>query len=189
MSRPRSTPKETQAVVAERRANAVKLRIAGYSCAEIAEKLGYGGSTPESAADNVSKDISRALKARLAEQGRAADQLRELQIARVEKDLTRTNTLIRENRHDPDMIAKLIDRRIKLYRELARIQGLDAPVRIDTNAGAMVVSQVIAPNDAGDYEAASQAGVGAARAAADKANAETAVVNQIIGVPDEPDLT
>jgi hypothetical protein len=76
---------EVQTEVAERRAKAVQLRIAGASLPEIAEALNYGGNTPESRRAAVSVDLARAFKAAQEAQRLSIDEWRELELTRLDR--------------------------------------------------------------------------------------------------------
>lgn len=76
--------------VAERRARAIKLRLAGATLQSIADALGYRGGRSA-----VSIDIRRALNQALAEQNRNADALRMEELMRldeIQKGLWRDGT-------------------------------------------------------------------------------------------------
>lgn len=61
-------------VVAERRAQAVQLRLAGHTWDTIATQLGYSGAAA------ACKDVSRALRAALDKLKQATDELREQEL-------------------------------------------------------------------------------------------------------------
>lgn len=66
-------------VVAERRAKAVQMRIAGISPTVIAETLGYSGSAA------VTKDITRAMQKAAQAEHMASEQLLQMEIDRLDR--------------------------------------------------------------------------------------------------------
>jgi hypothetical protein len=116
---------EVQTEVAERRAKAVQLRIAGASLDEIAAALHYGGSSAESRRAAVSKDLRRAYEAAQATQAASAAEWRELELARL--DRIQRGVWAQAIAGDTKAVRAVLlvmDRR-------ARLLGLDAPTRID----------------------------------------------------------
>lgn len=109
--------KAKRAEVAQRRAKAVAMRIAGMDYETIAQRLGYYN---RGAAYN---DITAALEANVAEQNRNADVLRQEELQRL--DRLQAGVWAAAAAGDTravDTALKIIDRRCKLL-------GLDAPVR------------------------------------------------------------
>jgi hypothetical protein len=98
-----------RATVADRRAKALALRIAGADFAQIALALDYSG------AGSARKDIARALELGLAQQYDNADMLRETELRRL--DQIQRGLWTAATRGDPrsaDTVLRLIDRRIRL---------------------------------------------------------------------------
>lgn len=116
---------EVQTEVAERRARAVQLRIAGASLDEIAAALSYGGSSAESRRAAVSKDLRRAWESAREAQAVSAVELRELELARL--DRIQRGVWAHAVAGDTKAVRAVLgvmDRR-------ARLLGLDAPTRLE----------------------------------------------------------
>lgn len=82
-----ATKKAKQVVVATRRAEMIKMRLAGHSFDEIAEALNYGSRSA------ASKDFHRALESNLAEQRTSMEVYRETEILRLDGELERLTRL------------------------------------------------------------------------------------------------
>jgi hypothetical protein len=109
--------KAQRAKTAERRAKAIALRLAGLDYPVIAQRLGY--SSRQAAA----KDVERALATNLAEVGRSADELREIELMRLDRLQAAAWQKAVTNGGDLraiDTVLRIIDRRCKLL-------GLDGP--------------------------------------------------------------
>lgn len=112
-----STAKARKAAIADRRTKAITLRLAGMDYDTIATRLGYAGKGA------ACKDITRALAANLTDLGRTADELREVELARLDRlQATAWAPAVGGDLRAIDTVLKIIDRRCKLL-------GLDAPVR------------------------------------------------------------
>lgn len=113
------TTKAKQAKVAERRAKAITLRLAGMDWQTIADRLEY---TSRGAA---CQDVARALEANLAEQSQAADTLREVESLRLDRlQAAAWPAAVKGDLKAIETVLKVIDRRVKL-------QGLDMPLRAE----------------------------------------------------------
>jgi len=125
---PRGTAGRTtlQLAVAQRREQALQLRVAGASLSQIAEALRYSRAKDGSIRTGpVAQDIKRAIRAVTAP---AAEELRDLELARLDE---------LQKAHWPsatapgeagvkaaNLIIKIIERRCKLL-------GIDAPQKLD----------------------------------------------------------
>lgn len=150
MSRP---TRSGRVLVAERRARAVAMRVAGTPWAAIASALGYSG--PAAAC----KDVSRALEASRRALGLAADELRELELARLDvahqaaqevlqarhlahsggkvvRDVDSSGNEVTLTDHGPVLAA--IDRVVKVSESRRKLLGLDAPERIRSESTSTV---------------------------------------------------
>lgn len=115
--------KATRAQVAERRTKAIAMRAAGQSWDSIAKKLGYA---TRGAACN---DVARALDARLKEQADQLDHLRAIELEHLDTLRQRMEKLAKST--DEEIAMKAVDRLIKIGERYSRLQGLDAPVKVD----------------------------------------------------------
>jgi uncharacterized protein Smg (DUF494 family) len=79
--------KAKKVVIADRRTEMVKMRLAGHTYAEIAETLDYTSATA------ASKDFSRVLESQLAEQRTSIEVYRETEILRLDGELERLTRL------------------------------------------------------------------------------------------------
>ncbi|PRY35375.1 hypothetical protein [Umezawaea tangerina] len=119
---------EVQTQVAERRARAVQLRIAGASLDEIASALQYGGSTPESRRAAVSKDLSRAFEAAKDDERASSEMWRQLELARL--DRLQRGLWPRAVTGDTQSVRALLT----LMDRRAKYLGLDAPEKADNSS-------------------------------------------------------
>lgn len=111
--------KAQRAVTADRRTKAIALRLAGMDYAAIADRLGYSNRAA------ACKDITRALAVSLAEQGRSADELREVELTRLNRlQAAAWAPAVGGDLRAIETVLRVIDRRCKLL-------GLDAPVRAE----------------------------------------------------------
>jgi hypothetical protein len=120
---------------AERRRQALELRLAGATHAQIAKQLGY--------ADKGSAwvDIQRALKERRAECHEAAQDVLDYEIARIDEMLARARRVLaplekalREGDVDAKLanaIARQHDSILHMQERRARYLGLDAPPKTE----------------------------------------------------------
>lgn len=113
--------KAQRALTAQRRADAIALKLAGADWAAIARQLGYSGAAA------ACKDVTRALEAATREQREQAEMLRQVELARLDRIQVGLWTAAAAG--DPraaEVVLKVIAQRIKLL-------GLDAvpPPRIE----------------------------------------------------------
>jgi hypothetical protein len=118
------TTKAKKAEVADRRAQAITLRIAGMDWQSIADRLGYNSRGA------ACQDVTRALEANLKEQSQAVDVLRDVETLRLDRlQAAAWPAAVRGDLKSIETVLKVIDRRVKLL-------GLDMPVRTElTGAG------------------------------------------------------
>ncbi|MFJ5814983.1 hypothetical protein ACIQGT_13945 [Streptomyces sp. NPDC093108] len=123
-----SASKAKRAQVAERRAKAIQMVLAGLDYETIADRLGYASRGA------AHTDVSRALAANLADLGEEAGTLREVQARRYHRLLTAVwPKALKGDLKAVEAAARLTDRVVKLY-------GLAEPDRVDVD----VVGQVTA---------------------------------------------
>lgn len=135
----------TRLRVAERRTKAIQLRAAGTSWETIAGELGYAS---RGAACN---DVARALDQRLKEQNDQTEHLRAIELERldaVEREvwdvLRRRHVLVSGGKvvrddsvddgqplEDDGPTLAAVDRLVKIGERRAKLQGIDAPVKVD----------------------------------------------------------
>ena len=146
-----ATPRAVRAATAARRAQVVRMRVAGVPVSVIARELGVSESI-------VYNDVHRSMRARTAELDEAAAELRALEVEKLDTMERRTwGAVHREHLHIaasgkvalhpeteeplPDDGATLaaIDRLVKISERRCRMLGLDA-VRATTIAVAAVPS-------------------------------------------------
>lgn len=132
--------KAQRAATAERRTKAIALRLAGLDNETIATRLGYAGSAA------VSKDISRALDANRAAEREWTDELRVVEALRLD----RLQAAVWPSAVSGD--PRSIDTALRIMERRARLFGLDAPTRVDSNT-TFTTYQV----DLGDGDAAKAA--------------------------------
>ena len=138
---PASRAKRTQ--VANRRAEAVNMRMAGASYQQIADALGYNSRGA------ACQDVSRALEAAIAEQTRTAEVYREEELQRLDLLLAEAwrvmkrahvtvshGRIIRDDDTDEPLlddgpVLSAIDRVLKIQERRAKLLGLDAPTKVE----------------------------------------------------------
>jgi hypothetical protein len=142
--------KATRAAIAQRRADAIELRLAGVDWLTVARKLtadpainsdriaypqGYGieryrreqePPSDELLINAACKDVRLALKERSADQEEKADDLRALENQRLDKLFF---VAYRQAVKDGNLAA--IDRALRIMERRARLLGLDRPVRTE----------------------------------------------------------
>ncbi len=121
MPRPRrsTVPAAKAAVVAQRRTQAIQLRLAGAEWQQIADTLGYS----DKAAAN--KDVTRALEIAAKEQRASAEVLRETELQRLDRMQRGLWTAaIGGDVRSVEAVLRVMDRRMKLL-------GLDVPPDIE----------------------------------------------------------
>jgi hypothetical protein len=128
----RGTPGHDLARATARRAQAVRDRLGGLSYVEIAERHGYAD---KSAARNV---VMRALD---RVEARAVDELRDVENARLDLiQLSLTPILVSTGGRPADRIAAA-SALLRTSERRARLNGLDAPARLEVSAGAQAQLQ------------------------------------------------
>jgi len=111
--------KAQRAKTAQRRAQAIALRLAGASYEQIAQQLGYASRSA------AYTDIDRALRKGLAEQERDGALLRQQELERLDRlQAGIWPRAISGDYRAADTALRIIDRRCKLL-------GLDAPQRVE----------------------------------------------------------
>jgi hypothetical protein len=137
-------PTKAQSVaIAQRRADAVAMRMTGASFQAIADKLGY------SSRGAACQDITRALEAAVAEQARTVEVYREEELQRLDLLLAEAwavlkrqhvtvshGRIIRDEETDQPLIddgptLAAIDRVLKIQERRAKFLGLDAPTKVE----------------------------------------------------------
>jgi hypothetical protein len=137
-------PTRAQAInIAQRRAQAVDMRIAGNSFRTIADKLGY------KTASAACQDISRALEQAVAEQTRSVEAYREEELQRLDALMVEAWTILKKDHvtvsHgkliyddrtgepllDDGPTLQAIDRILKIQERRAKMLGLDAPMKVE----------------------------------------------------------
>lgn len=111
--------KAQQAKTAQRRAQAIALRLAGLDFDTIAERLDYASRGA------ATKDFWRAVEANRLEEKQAVDNLREVEGARLD----RLQAAVWSKAVKGDL--KAVETVIKLIAQRSRLFGLDAPVRAE----------------------------------------------------------
>ncbi len=133
-----------RAVVAERRAKLVKLRLEGCPYQDIYAELGY------SSRGAASRDFSRILEGYIAEQRTSMEVHREVELMKLDtltaqatRVLQRTHYMVTQSgrvAEDPDTGAPMlddqpvlnaIDRLLRIGDRRAKLLGLDAPQRLE----------------------------------------------------------
>lgn len=108
-----------RAVTAARRAQAIQLRMSGVDWDTIAGRLGYAGKAA------ACKDVSRALEATRQASDDAAEDLRLVESARLD----RLQAAVWAQALHGDV--KAVDAVLRVMERRARLLGLDAPAKID----------------------------------------------------------
>lgn len=138
-----------RADVTQRRTAALRLRIEGVSVDDIRDQLGYSSSA------RVSEDITRALAQRTEQQAVMADQLRQLELDRLDalylavwavllrkhpyvsggKVVEITNEVTGEKAQlmDDGPTLAAVDRLVRIGESRRKLLGLDAPVRVEAS--------------------------------------------------------
>lgn len=136
------TSRMKRAEVALRRTQAIEMRARGESWDSIASALGYADR------GTACKDVSRALAERLKDQGQAADELREIELEKLDR-MERAVVAVLEREHvvvqggkvvvDPDSgrlrddgpVLDAVRTLLRIGERRARLLGLDSPVKVD----------------------------------------------------------
>lgn len=140
------TSRAQRAKTAERRAQAINLRISGVDWETIATRLGYANRSA------ACTDVSRALEANQKAAEAGAEDLRTLDVARLDALLVKTWSLLDRDYvvysgGKPVMLVgpdgeevplidagpalAAIDRVVKIMERRAKLLGLDAPTKLD----------------------------------------------------------
>lgn len=115
--------KAQRAAAAEKRKKAVALRLAGLPWDDIAQQTGYASAGAACTA------VTEAMKANLAAQGEAATELRETEIARLDRlQAAHWPKALKGDPKSSEIVLKCIAARAKL-------QGTEAPVRTEHSGG------------------------------------------------------
>lgn len=114
-----SASKAQRAKTAQRRTQAIQLALAGLGWDAIADKLDY------SSRQAAHKDVQRALAQRLAEQTEAADELRAVELMRLD----RLQAAAWPKAVGGDL--KAIETCLKIIVERRKLLGLDAPAKLE----------------------------------------------------------
>jgi transposase len=116
----------------ERRRAAVKLAVDGYTYAEIAEQLGY------SSAQHAHKDVKAGLAPAIKARQEAAEELIQVQTARLERMYRDARAIYEEFKADDEYSDKAdqrlaaMDRMLKVGESLRKLVGADAPAKTET---------------------------------------------------------
>ncbi|WP_149264284.1 hypothetical protein [Actinomadura sp. K4S16] len=114
------TSQAKRAEVAARRNKAIQLRLAGVDWDTIAEQLGYRGGRGAAC-----KDVARALQERRADLDKTAEELRAVEVARLDRlQAAAWGLAVQGEPASLNAVLRIIDRRIRLL-------GLDAPRRTE----------------------------------------------------------
>lgn len=117
--------KAQRAATAERRAKAIQLRLAGMDWVAIATRLGYSNKAA------ACKDLSRALAANLAEVGRSVEELREVELMRLDRlRIAVWSSAVAGDLRAVDTVLKISDRYVNLL-------GLAAPAHAEVTINAL----------------------------------------------------
>lgn len=101
--------KAKRAEVAQRRADAIRLRIAGLEWQEIADRLHYASKGA------ACTDVTRALQERAADRDQAVDEMRTLETMRLDRIMAGLwPKAASGNARAADTVVRIIDRRCKL---------------------------------------------------------------------------
>jgi hypothetical protein len=102
------------------------MRAAGSTWDTIAAALDYASRGA------ACTDVARALEQRLKEQGDQVDHLRAIELEHL--DMLRRRMMDVIEAGDTDEAIKATGQLVKIGERLARLQGMDAPVRVDQAA-------------------------------------------------------
>jgi len=135
--------KAQRAKTAERRKQAIEMRLGGASFDDIADKLGYSDRAA------AHKDITRALETHVAEMHQGVEVLRETELQRLDvlwadawAVLKREHITVSHGRvvyddstgepiADPGPVLQAINTLLKIQERRAKYLGLDAPTRVE----------------------------------------------------------
>jgi hypothetical protein len=124
--------KAQRAKTAQRRSQAIALKLAGAEWQQIADTLGYADRGA------ACKDVTRALEAAIAEGRAGAEILRETELLRLDRlQRGHWSQAVGGDPRAADTVLKVIDRRCRLL-------GLDVPPDVEEQMRRHVVEQVSA---------------------------------------------
>lgn len=119
MRPPQAEP--NRAALAERDAKIMRLRIAGWTLARIADQVGLSVS-----------GVHAVIQQRIAAEVQpAAAELRALEITRLDDLLARAYTVMADTDTSGELRLKAIDRALRVAERRAKLLGLDSPVQLD----------------------------------------------------------
>jgi DNA-binding CsgD family transcriptional regulator len=126
---PRANTGKTKLTAAQKRAQALEMKLAGMTGAQIGAQLGV-----------TRQRVHQYLTQALAELNEAAldsaAALRTIEDMRLEERRLRIMKLLADHKADPDVVAKLDARLDAISAAKRRLHGLDAPAKTDiTSAG------------------------------------------------------
>lgn len=104
----------------------LRMRTAGMSYAQIAAEAGYAHKS------GARQAIMRALERVEAEN---VAELRALENARLDEDELALRAIIRGAQTSPGMRIRAVDARVRLSARRSRMNGLDAPTKVDLSSG------------------------------------------------------
>jgi hypothetical protein len=114
-----SASKARRAVTAKRRTDAITLRLAGMDWTSIADRLGYSDRGA------ACKDVTRALEANIVEQRVSAEELREVELLRLDRlQAAVWGAAVQGDLRAIETCLKILDRRAKLL-------GLDSAIKLE----------------------------------------------------------
>jgi hypothetical protein len=135
----------------ERRRHATKLAVDGYTYQEIADELGY--NSPQAAHKDVKAGLAPAIKARQE----AAEELIQVQQARLERMYRDARAIFDEFKTDEyggaltsDQRLAAMDRMLRVGESLRKLVGADAPAKTEnktTLEGAVGYHVAVAPEE------------------------------------------
>lgn len=124
-----SASKAKQAEVADRRAKAIGMVLAGLDYETIKERLGYASRGA------AFTDVDRALKANLVNVAKEAGKLREVQARRYQRLLAAVwAKALKGDLKAVETAARLVDRIVKLY-------GLAEPDKLDIDVNGQITAE------------------------------------------------
>lgn len=111
--------------IVERRIQALQLRKTGMSYRDIGRSLG------DVSHETIRGDVKASLEELAAEQRLASDELRQLELERLDEMQSKITVILYDKTTSPDMRLKAIDRGIALSNTRAKLLGLYAPVKVE----------------------------------------------------------
>lgn len=134
--------KSQQAEAARKRKEAIALRLAGMPWDEIADRVGYASAA------SACNAVTEALKKNQRELGAAADELRETEVARLDRLMAaHWPKALKGDPKSSDIVLKCIAQRAKLL-------GVEAPARFEHSGGVTLAELLTATrSETGDADA------------------------------------